>query len=78
LFTAVHQFSNRANDVTDDDLTRTIRETYRRIVARNRGTTEAALRTCEVFLRMHRPSQGSTADRQQIAKMLAEDPLGSS
>jgi hypothetical protein len=64
--------------VTDDDLARTVRETYKRIMARKRGgTTEAALRTCEVFLRMHRPSQGSAADRQRIAKMLTEEPLGS-
>ena len=63
--------------MTDDDLARTIRETYRRIVARNRGTAEAALRTCEVFLRMHRGSAGTASDRLLIAKMLAEDPLGS-
>ena len=67
----------RANDdVTDDELASTIRETYRRIMARNRGTTEQALRTCEAMLRIHRATKGSRAVRAQIARMLAEETVG--
>jgi len=36
--------------MTDAELSRTIRETYQHAMARNRGTAEAALRTCEVLL----------------------------
>ena len=58
-----------------DELARTIRETYSRAMARNRGTAEAALRTCEVLLRVHRATEGREADRMRIAKMLAEEPV---
>jgi hypothetical protein len=63
--------------VTDDDLARTIRETYTRIMARNYGTTELALRTCEAFLTIHRATEGREGDRLRIARMLEEDPVSS-
>jgi hypothetical protein len=64
--------------MTDAELARTIRETYERVMARNYGTTELAFRTCEAFLRIHRGSEGTAADRARIARMvLAEELLGS-
>jgi hypothetical protein len=45
-------------------------------MARNRGTTEQALRTWETMLRIHRATKGSKAARAQIARMLAEDAVG--
>ena len=60
--------------MTDAELARTIRETYERVMARNYGTTELAFRTCEAFLRIHRGSEGTAADRARIARMvLAEE-----
>ena len=43
-------------------------------VARNHGFKEQALRTCEAMLRIHRATEGSTADRARIARMVAEEP----
>ena len=63
--------------MTDAKLSRTIRQTYWRIVTRNRGFKEQALRTCEAMLRIHRATEGSTADRARIARMLAEETVGS-
>ena len=62
--------------MTDAELSRTIRETYQRAMARNRGTAEAALRTCEVLLRIHRATEGREADRMRVARMLAEETVG--
>jgi len=58
--------------MTDAELARTIRETYKRIMARE--TTERALRTCEALLRIHRPTEGKKADRARVVRMLAEEP----
>ena len=66
--------TRRANNMTDAELSRTICATYRRIVARNHGFKEQALRTCEPMLRIHRATEGSTADRARIARMVAEEP----
>jgi hypothetical protein len=64
--------------MTDAELAHTICAAYRRIVARNRGFKEQALRTCEVLLRIHRPTEGRNADRERISRMiLAEELLGS-
>ena len=64
--------------MTDAELARTICETYKRVMARDYGTTELAFRTCEAFLRIHRGSEGTAADRARIARMvLAEELLGS-
>jgi len=63
--------------MTDAELARTIYAAYKRIVARNRGFKEQALRTCEAMLRIHRATEGSTADRARIARMLAEETVGS-
>jgi hypothetical protein len=64
--------------MTDAELARTICATYRRIVARNRGFKEQALRTCEAMLRIHRATEGRKADRERITRMiLAEELLGS-
>jgi hypothetical protein len=60
--------------MTDDELAHTIRATYRRVMARNYGTTELALRTCEMLLRIHRPTEDRETDRAWIASMLAEGP----
>jgi hypothetical protein len=68
------EFTKRANVMTDAELARTTRETYWCIVARNRGTTQHALRTCEVMLRIHRATEGREADRARIARMLSEEP----
>ena len=38
-----------------------------------RDYTERAFRTCEAFLRIHRATEGTAADRMLIAKMLAEE-----
>jgi hypothetical protein len=70
------EFTKRANEMTDAELSRTICAAYRRIVARNRGFKEQALRTCEAMLRIHRTTEGSTADRARIARMLAEETVG--
>jgi hypothetical protein len=45
-------------------------------MARDYGTTERALRTCEALLRIHRPSEGQEVDRARIARMLAEETAG--
>jgi hypothetical protein len=72
------EFTRRANEMTDAELARTIYATYRRIVARNRGFREQALRTCEAMLRIHRATEGRKADRERIARtILAEELLGS-
>ena len=63
--------------MTDAELARIIRETYKRLMAKNYGTTERALRTCEALLRIHRATEGRKADRERIARMLAEEPVGS-
>ena len=63
--------------LTDDELSRIIRETYKRVMARDRRTTERALKTCEALLRIHRATEGRDATRAWIARMLAEEPLGS-
>ena len=68
--------TRRANNMTDAELSRTICATYRRIVARNRGFKEQALRTCEAMLRIHRATEGTAADRARIARMVAEEPAG--
>jgi hypothetical protein len=65
--------------MTDAELARTICETYKRVMARDYGTTELAFRTCEAFPRIHRGSEGTAADRERIAWMvLADELLGSS
>ena len=61
----------------DAELARTIYAAYKRIVARNRGFKEQALRTCEAMLRIHRATEGREADRARIARMLAEETVGS-
>ena len=62
----------------DAELARTIYAAYKRIVARNRGFKEQALRTCEAMLRIHRATEGKKADRERITRMiLAEELLGS-
>jgi len=38
---------------------------------------EQALRICEAMLRIHRATEGRAADRARIARMLAEEPVGS-
>ena len=60
--------------MTHAELRRTIRETYKRLMARNYGTTARALRTCEMLLRIHRGTEGRAADRERIARMIAEGP----
>jgi len=68
-------FNRGAKVMTDDELSRTIRETYRHLVGNYHGTQEHALRTCEVILRVHRASAGRAADRMLIARMLVEEPM---
>jgi hypothetical protein len=62
--------------MTDAELARTICAAYRRIVTRNRGFKEQALRTCEAMLRIHRATEGSAADRLRVARILAEETVG--
>jgi hypothetical protein len=62
--------------MTDAELASTIRETYKRVMARDYGTTERALRTCEALLRIHQPTADREADRALIARMLAEETVG--
>jgi hypothetical protein len=64
-----------ARVMTDDELSRTIRETYRDLIGSYHGTKEHALSTCEVILRVHRSSAGREGDRRLIAQMLAEEPV---
>ena len=45
-------------------------------MARDYGTTERALRTCEALLRIHRPTADREADRALIGRMLAEETVG--
>jgi hypothetical protein len=78
LVHAAVKFTRRANVMTDAELARTIRETYKRAIARNRGTAEAALRTCEVLLRVHRATEGREADRARIARMIADETVPAS
>jgi hypothetical protein len=61
--------------MTDAELSQIIRTTYRRIVVRNRGFKEQALRTCEAMLRIHRATEGRTIDRMRIVRMLTEESL---
>ena len=56
--------------------TEVFRETYKRVMARDYGTTERALRTCEALLRIHQPTADREADRALIARMLAEETVG--
>ena len=62
--------------MTDAELSRTVRETYKRVMARDRRTTERALRTCEALLSIHRPTEGREGDRARIARILAEETVG--
>ena len=58
------------------ELARTVRNTYSDAMKAHH-TTEAAIRECLAIVREHSPEAGAPEARKLIARMIAEEPLGS-
>jgi hypothetical protein len=66
--------TRRGEQHDDAELSRTVCATYRRVVARNRGFKEQALRTCEALLRIHRATEGrSRTDAEEPVPVAQAD-----
>ena len=63
--------------MTDDDLSRKVRQSYSNAMEARR-TTEQAIRECLSIVQQHRPDRYGPEARKLIARMIAEEPLGSS
>jgi hypothetical protein len=59
--------------VTDDDLSRTIRETYSRAMKTHPADCDA-ISECVAILMQHRPEIADDEARKVIARMIAEQP----
>jgi hypothetical protein len=62
--------------MTDDELTLAIRDMYRRAVTTHQSD-DLAIRACMTVLRAQHLRIAEADARSMIAKMLAEEPLGS-
>jgi hypothetical protein len=59
--------------VADDELSRTIRETYSRAMKAHPADCDAVTE-CVTILMQHRPETADAVARKLIARMIAEEP----